>query len=135
MSANKKPAEKIVVVSLLTSDEEESSDDNTLAAARSTDNYLVAAARLIANRIMRGRRRRMPRTAVGFTALINDVVLEALNVPVLEGKPEGSKRFCVYMAVCFCIGRKSTKMLPSRTILQVKEDVRACSYYDELMDL
>ena len=88
----------------------------------------------MANVIANGGLRRMPRNLQRLWEIAGEVVSIASESNVLSGKPETSKRFAVYMAVCFVVGKKSMKMMSQATTSRLKRVVRSARDYNKLMD-
>lgn len=107
--------------------------DDALRQERPGDNFLVAAARRIANIVSDGALRRMPRGRNRLFELVSRVVSTALTVEALRGQPPTSKRFAMYMAVAFCVGRGSMRGLRATVVRSIKAAVRAAIDYQRLM--
>ena len=75
----------------------------------------------------------MPRNREALWDIAQCAVSLACEERVLDGKPIESKRFAVYMAFCFAIGKKSMKMLSTSMAKKLKKVVRASEDYNTLM--
>lgn len=108
-----------------------------LAQDRAADNFLVAAARRVATIVAAGALRRLPKTDRQLLELVGRVVsvTTSTEIETLGGQPAASKRFSVYMAVAFVVGRRNLRGLRQHIVTQIKAAVRSSQDYQELLRL